>query len=116
MKKLFVTLTICALCFGLDGQNKDKKSSEDKKKSETKKDDKKMGILNNDKPKNFIDRYYMMRDSYKDMPDAYGPFAASDYDMEKFIERYHSMKDGYPTLTTYAAQFAASKNDAKEFE
>lgn len=120
MKNLIIAIALGVLCITAGAQNnesRNKAASDSKDKTTKKEVAKDNGAQKSGNAKTFIDRYYMIRDSYKDMPaEVYGAFAASDYDMEKFMERYNSLKDGYPELARYAANYAGSKKDAKEFE
>src|SRR5687767_8372228 len=119
MKNISLTISAFLLCAALQAQtktnkpetvssNKEENKSTSKKadtKSASKKDDNKSASTKGN-DKHFIDRYYMIKDSYKDMTDAYGPFAASEYDMDEFMKRYYSLKDGYPALAKFAANYA----------
>src|ERR1051325_627851 len=64
----------------------------------------------------FIERYYKIRDSFKDLPDAYGPYASSNYSVDEFMKRYNAFKDSYPSLSKYSGVFAGGKNSLTDFE
>ncbi|HYC29529.1 MAG TPA: hypothetical protein VEB42_11940, partial [Chitinophagaceae bacterium] len=67
-------------------------------------------------PSTFMERYYLIKDSYKDLEDAYGPFAACDYTLEEYMKRYYAFRDAYRALPRYQAQYAASGQTLADFE
>src|SRR5256885_1436277 len=64
---------------------------------------------------NFMNRYYKIRDSYKNLPELYGKFSSSSYDMDEFMKRYYAFKGSYGTMPELAPYYAGSKNDMTEF-
>jgi hypothetical protein len=66
---------------------------------------------------NFMDRYYQVKASNEKYPDAFGPFAASEYSIDEYIKRYNGFKAGFEVvLGKHAGKFAGGVNDEKKFE
>jgi hypothetical protein len=63
----------------------------------------------------FLDRYYEIRDTYPNLFDCYGNYAASWYSLPKFMERYNQIKAAYPQLTDAFGNYAGSEYSLDEF-
>jgi hypothetical protein len=119
MKK---NILVSALCLGLVGGTFAQTTNNPNTNTNTDKPNDKVNTNVNAPDKDsktentaFMDRFYKIKDSYKDLPDTWGKFAASSYTMEEYMKRYFAYKDTHPTLSQYAADYAGSEYNMEEF-
>src|ERR1043166_5716761 len=123
MKKLLSVCAGLALVIGLHAQNqKNQQQKQGQKQPQSEQKNQSTGgsvIVNpkEDASNTFIGRYYQIKDSYKNLPDAWSSYASSNYSIDDFIKRYYSFKDAYPNLPPQlASKYAGSKYMQSEFE
>jgi hypothetical protein len=63
----------------------------------------------------FIDRYFAIKDTKKDMKDYFSFFAASSYPIEVFLGRFDEIKTAYPEMKKYFGSYAGSEYNLEDY-